>query len=383
LQQAGNRAHRPVQPIPAPRARCGEDPGKEATATRRDEAQVIDLFRRAAGGVSEAVRVGMGDDAAVLRAGDDRDWVVTQDALVEDVHFRRAWMDPVSLGWKTMAVSLSDLAAMGAEPKAAFLSMALPMGVSEAWLRGLAQGVRQCLRAVGHGAVLAGGDTVQSPDRIFLDGVLMGTVARGGAVRRDTARAGDRLVVTGSVGGSAAGLRLLETGMLRPAAERGQGAALDPRVPANQAWAVGRAWARHVRPRPRVRQGWVLAKWASAMVDLSDGLAAAVHVLCDASRLGAVVWADRIPVDPALRGVAPYLGVDARRLALTGGEDYELLCAIPADRLAALPPRLEGVGWTEVGTLTGEHAGRTLMANGVAEPLPHGYDAFRTMGVEA
>lgn len=349
---------------------------------RRDEAHAIEIFRRAAGGVSSAVRLGVGDDAAILHAGSGRDWVVTQDALVEDVHFRRRWMDPVSLGWKTMAVSLSDLAAMGAEPKAAFLSLALPLDVSDAWLGALAQGIRRCLVTLGEGAVLAGGDTVHSPDRLYLDGVLMGTVATGCAVRRDTARAGDRLVVTGSVGGAAAGLHLLERGMVRPDGGHADLSALSSSGSPRERWAARRAWARHVRPRPRVPQGRMLSGVASAMVDLSDGLAGAVHALCDASRLGAVVWADRIPVDPALRRLAPHLSVDPVALALTGGEDYELLCAVPPDRLPALPPRLAGVTWTEVGTLTGADAGRTLMTNGGPEPLPRGYDAFHTTGVE-
>lgn len=325
------------------------------------EGEVIRILATAAGGVGGPVRVGIGDDAAVLRPSDGAEWIVTQDALVEDVHFRRRWMDPESLGWKAMAVSVSDLAAMGAEPRAALLTLALPDDLGEGWVRGVARGVARCLGR--YGVRLAGGDTVRSPDRIFLDGVLMGETPQGLAVTRGAARAGDRLVVTGSLGGAALGLELLEQG-----AE-----GVDDRERA----AFARLRGRLLRPMPRVGAGLTLRPVATAMADLSDGLAGAVTAICEASDLGVILDGARLPIDPVVRKRAAGLGRDPLALAVWGGEEYELLFTAPAEALVRLPRRLGGVHWTEIGELVPRAEERILLRDGMREDLGHGYDAFR------
>lgn len=332
------------------------------------EGEVIRILTEAGQGPGGRVRIGIGDDAAVLRPSPGMDWVVTQDALVEDVHFRRRWMDAESLGWKTMAVSLSDLAAMGAEPRAAFLTLALPEGSDADWVRGLARGVARCLAR--YGARLAGGDTVRSPDRIFVDGVLMGEVPQEGAIRRDSARVGDRLLVTGYLGGAALGLRLVEGG--QNPEEVAAATVTDADREASR-----RARARLLRPQPRVEAGVAVRHVATAMADLSDGLAGAVTALCEASGVGATLDASHLPVDPAVRTHGPALGLDPVSLAVWGGEDYELLLAVPSGTPERLPRFLGEVRWTEIGEVVGAGEGRTLLRNGVREELGVGYDAFR------
>ncbi len=339
------------------------------------ESDVIRVLKEAAEARSTGsnVRLGIGDDAAVLAVEPGMEWVLTQDALVEDIHFRRAWTDPVSLGWKAMAVSLSDLAAMGARPVAAFLTLALPEGLPSAFITELAMGVARCLKR-GGAASLAGGDTVRSPDRLFLDSVLVGTVPAGRAVLRHTAKAGDHLVVTGSIGGASLGLRLLEDpGALRDPDVRGRTGS-DGTDGILQA--VSRLTRRQLRPVPRVRAGSALSRRASAMADLSDGLAGAVHALCDASGLGVEVHARRLPVDPAVQKLAPLLQLDPEAVALSGGEDYELLAAVSPDALAHMPRTFGGLMWTDVGILTEPEKGRWLVREQRRIPLTAGYDAF-------
>lgn len=341
------------------------------------EAEVIGILAARAGEARGSVRLGIGDDAAVLTPGPDEDWVVTQDALVEDVHFRRRWMDPESLGWKVMAVSLSDLAAMGAHPRAAFLTLALPDDLGGDWISAFANGVGRCLERFG--AVLAGGDTVRSLGALFMDACLIGVVPRGRAVARSTGRPGDRLVVTGSVGAAALGLRLLEDARVPDAVSGATGTSGNraDRAEANRIEdARNRARTRQTRPVPRVLAGQMLAPFASAMADLSDGLAGAVHALCDASGTGASLDASCIPIDEAVRVLTQDHGRPALDLALWGGEDYELLAAVPPDRLSELPVDLGNVGWTEIGLLTPQDKGRTLHRDGMDELLSTGYDAF-------
>jgi thiamine-monophosphate kinase len=280
--------------------------------------------------------LGIGDDAALLSVGGTA--VVTQDLLVEGVHFRRSTTSMRDLGHKALAVNLSDLAAMAAEPVAALVGLCLTPGVGDAEVDDLYEGVEAL--AARHGVTVAGGDVSAGP-ALVLAVTAVGRAGDGVApVRRAGARAGDLLCATGALGAAAAGLLLLE----RPA--------LASRVPEPTA---ERLRAAHLRPQPRLEAGRALARaGARAMMDVSDGLALDALRMARASGLRALVELDALPLAEGVAEVAAAVGRDPRVLAATGGEDYELLAALPPGDLdaarAALDCPLTPVGRLEAGT---------------------------------
>jgi thiamine-monophosphate kinase len=252
----------------------------------------------------EGVRVGIGDDAAVLRPPPGADLVATVDAVVEGVHFTGRFT-PEEIGWKALAVNLSDLAAMGARPLWALVALATPAPADVARLARVGRGLAACARR--HGVAVAGGN-VTAARELSLTVTVVGAVARGRALLRSGGRPGDLLAVTGTLGDAALGLR--------PGAPR---ALLD----------------RQRRPRPRLALGAGAAGVASAAIDLSDGLLQDLGHLCAASGTGARVDAGSLPLSSAYRRAAR--GARAPlEAALSGGEDYELLLAVPPARLARL-----------------------------------------------
>jgi len=278
-----------------------------------DEATVISrYFARPGGG---DVVLGIGDDAAVLRLPRGRDLVVATDALYEDIHFPRG-TPARAIGHRALAVNLSDLAAMGAEPLWATLALALPVARAP-WLSEFSRGLRAL--AEGFGVRLVGGDTVRGP--LSMTVTVLGSVRPGRAVTRDGARPGDGVWVTGHPGDAVAG-RLL------PAGRRGRDAAALRR--------------RFLYPLPRVAEGRALAGIASAMMDVSDGLHDDLGKLLRASGCAADLDAGALPLSAPLLRVA---GEEAgRQCALTGGDDYELLFTVPAAREARL--RRLAAGWS-------------------------------------
>ena len=308
------------------------------------ELALVEAIRRRAlrgrsGGA--AVRLGIGDDCAVLRPKAGREICVTTDFSLEGVHFRRDWHAPQSAGHRCLARGLSDLAAMGAEPMAVFLSLALPAGTKQAWVDGFLDGLLAL--ADRHGVALAGGDTAQSPGGIAADILAVGQVARGGARLRSGARAGDRLYVTGALGGAAAELLAVERspGRFRRIAQA------EPGHP-------------HLFPEPRVAAGKRLSGLASAMIDVSDGLSTDLTHLCEASGLAAEIDGAALPVHPlAMEAERRGFAGSAEDLALHGGEDYELLfTARPGVRI---PRRIEGVAVTQIGTLRRGRRGQVVL----------------------
>ena len=261
----------------------------------------FDLIRRfivadgdAAGGAGEGdVPVGPGDDAAVLRDG----WVVTTDLSVEDVHFRRAWMDDREVGYRAAVAALSDLAAMAATPVAVLVSLAAPPD-GDVDLEAVNRGVVEAAREVG--AEVVGGDLTRSPGPLFIDVAALGRTAW--PVQRDGAEPGDHVWVTGTLGASAAAVRLWEAGE-------------EPPETLRSAW---------VRPPSRVEAARCLVEQevVDALIDLSDGLVGDAGHVAAASGVRIVLEADAIPVDPAV--VDRFGAEEARALALHGGEDYEL-----------------------------------------------------------
>lgn len=310
---------------------------------------------------------GIGDDAAVLRQRAGFDTVVTADLLVEDVDFRlgRGGISARDLGHRALAVSLSDVAAVGARPRFCLLSVGVPRGRWRGrFLEELYAGVRSL--AETHGVLIVGGDTSRTPERVVIDSIVLGEVGSGRAVLRSGARAGDQIFVTGSLGGAAAGLKILE------------GAAARESKALRRSRHLGLV-ARQLRPTPRVEWGALVGerRLASAMIDLSDGLSSDLAHLCRESGVGARVEAASLPLDPMLApaGITPD---EALALALHGGEDFELLFTASERDARKLPRELGGVPVTHVGEVTRERGKVRLVRDGRARPLrPGGFEHFR------
>ncbi len=305
-------------------------------------------------------RIAIGDDAAVLTPRRGEELVVTTDALVEDVHFRWRTTDPRSLGHKALAVNLSDVGAMGARPLGFLLTLGLPADVDGKRLDGFFAGLLALARA-SH-CPLVGGDITRSK-QLTASITALGAVARGRALLRSGARAGDRLFVTGELGGAAAGLRLLERGRVRSAAER----------------ALAR---RQIAPRPPFAVGarLVRLRLARAAIDVSDGLAQDLGHLAHESGVGARIELERLPLARGLTRAAAKLGVDPLELALAGGEDYELLFAAPAraPSAAVLSRRLQ-CRVTEIGVVTAQHRLVFTRSGREVEPSARGFEHFKAL----
>ena len=276
-------------------------------------------------GGNRALLTGIGDDCAVVRLRPAHDILVTTDFSLEGVHFRRSWHPPESVGHRCLARGLSDIAAMGGLPTAVFLSLALPAELPQRWVERFARGLLTLAR--NYGAPLAGGDTAESPHGILADIIVMGMVPRGEAVRRAGARPGDRIYVSGELGGSAAALaRMTETG-------KGK---LNPRD-----------YPGHFFPQPRIELGRALREkgLVSAMIDISDGLSTDLAHICEASGVGAEIEAEAVPRASVGKAAHP---VDLP-VALHGGEDYELLFTAPVGK--RIPSRIAGVPITRIGNV--------------------------------
>jgi len=334
------------------------------TVSDLGEHALIDRVRARTGAPPTFVRLGIGDDAAAIEPARGELEVITTDALVEHVHFRRDWTDARSIGIKAVAVNLSDLAAMGAKPRVILLSLILPPTLPVDDFDALVDGV--VATATAAGAVLVGGNIARSPGPLVVDVTAMGAVGRRRLLTRSGAKAGDELYVTGAVGGAATGLALLTAGI-----DRG---AIDAQAAA--------CVARYERPEARLRFGHIVAasKSASACMDLSDGLADAARQIASACGTGVVLEAAAIPLEPgSTRWAERNPGTDAVREALAGGEDYELLFAVPRRRRRAFLGAVRlcrPVPVTLVGRLTSE-PGSKLSRDGVLSDLNFGFRHFQ------
>ena len=297
-----------------------------------------------------AITIGIGDDSAVLRVRAGCDTLITTDLTLEGVHFRRDWHPADSVGHRCVARGLSDIAAMGGEPVAVFLSLALPREVPQSWVERFARSLIRV--AQEYGATLAGGDIAESLAGIVADIVVIGTVPAGKAILRSGARPGDRIFISGQLGGStAAVLKMSAGGRLNP---------LDYR--------------RHFYPDPRIELGRILRDkgLATAMIDTSDGLSTDLAHICEESGVGAQLDASLIP---RARAGRPAREVDLA-LALHGGEDYELLfTAPPAKRV---PRQIRGVTLTQIGEIIRGRRVSLRNSEGSAHKLePRGWEHFR------
>ncbi len=305
------------------------------------ELALIERIRSGVRAKNAAVRVGIGDDCAVLRVTEGSELLVTTDFCLEGRHFRRDWHTAQSAGHRCLARGLSDVAAMGGRPVAAFLSLALPNGFDEAWFAGFMEGLESL--AEEHGVELAGGDTAEAPGtEILADVMVVGMAPKGKAMRRVGARVGDGVYVTGTLGGAAAELA---------------------------AMAAGEPWAHEGRPQsfpePRLSVGKELARrgFATACMDLSDGLSTDLRHLCKASGVRAEIDLERLPVAAGA----------TLEQALHGGEDYELLFTAMAG--VRVPAMIAAVPVTRIGTVLGGD-GAMVQVVGGAELRIGGWEHF-------
>jgi thiamine-monophosphate kinase len=298
---------------------------------------------------------GIGDDCAILPQQSGRNTLVSTDMLIEGTHFLRRDISPYDLGWKSAAVNISDIAAMGGHPTATFLSLALPATITTEWTDEFLRGYAELSERFG--VPLLGGDTTASPDRICINVTVLGECPSvRGALLRSGARKGDVICVTGALGDSAAGLKAILDGVKR-----------DPDVQ--------RLIDRHYRPTPRVPEGEQLrmALGVNAMMDLSDGLASDLQHILDASEVDAEIDVTAIPLSPALKRVCAAQGWDPVRLAVSGGEDYELLftCTPQTERLLS-------VSHFVIGKVTDRARGDARITwRGARRPVAPGFDHFK------
>jgi len=313
------------------------------------------------------VRVGSGDDAAVTVPGGAT--ATSVDAVVDGVHFRRGQASPGQIGHKALAAALSDLAAMGAEPGEAYVVLGAPPDLSEDECVELLDGMVGLARSTG--TDVAGGDLTRARE-LFLALTVVGHAPRAeDFVSRAGARPGDALVLTGELGAAAAGLALLEDPQLATALR------VDPPIGGSNSHPADALRARQLKPEPRLGAGRALAAaGATAMIDVSDGLGADAAHLAEQSGVRLRIDAGLAPLAPGVREVAERAGKDPWRLALGGGEDYELLATLPPERLAEARNAVretEGIELTEIGeALAGE--GVEIRLPDGAELKPEGFD---------
>ena len=306
----------------------------------RSEFDFINALRQR---VASSAVAGIGDDAAVFRNNAGKETVVSTDLLVEDIDFRRTTTPPYLLGHKALAVSLSDLAAMGSRPLWALVSIGMPEDVwqtdfvdrmYDGWLD----------LANRYGVQLIGGDTSRTNEHIVIDSIAIGECSAGMAVKRTGASVGDQIFVTGSLGAAAAGLRLIE-----------RGAHLAEQNLADEdSQKLDHVLLRQLRPEPRVGWGIVLGeeRMATAMIDLSDGLSSDLNHLCTASDVGALIDSALLPIDERVVELCGRRALDPLQLALHGGEDFELLFTVKPENATRLPRRVDGVEIKRIGEIT-------------------------------
>jgi thiamine-monophosphate kinase len=332
------------------------------TVGQLGERQLIERIRRRFNAPSDVLPVGIGDDAAVAPPVRGTLQVLTTDALVEGVHFDLAYSTFADVGFKALAVNSSDVAAMGGIPRLALLSLILPEALHIIDIDRLLDGFAEM--AAASRIVLAGGNITRSPGPLIVDVTVIGSVKPRRVLSRSGGRAGDVLYVSGAIGAATAGLEWLRS-RAKPAAPD------DPKL--------HECVQRHRRPAPRLRLGALAGQTraASACIDLSDGLGEAVRQLCEQSGTGAAIDAAELPIHPAAAEWFIDRGKDPILASVAGGDDYELLLAVPSRRRGRFRHVVQHaqVPLTRIGELTGDKE-IVLTRNGRREPLPGGYVHF-------
>ncbi len=285
----------------------------------------------------DGVVYGIGDDCAVIGPFGDRVLLVTTDLLIENVHFILDRIPPEHIGEKSIAVNLSDIAAMGGLPRHTFVSIAVPRLFPARVLNGIYGGIKSACKA--YGVNLLGGDTSSSPGGLFINVTAIGETNKDSVMYRRGARVGDRIYVCGTLGGSVAGLKILK-GEIPAAPEQWPSLVLM-----------------HTRPRALIKEGLTIGScgMATAMIDISDGLVADLGHVCEESKVGAEVQEDSLPISEDLLSLGKQYHVDVTEYALTGGEDYALLVTVPPESAREFEKLLEqktGAKPTDIGEIT-------------------------------
>lgn len=331
------------------------------TQSGSDENSILKRILRSAAGsrqslVGHGIRIGIGDDAALFRPNHGHETILTCDWFLEGTHFLRDKHPPDAVGWKCLARAVSDVAAMGGVPRCCLLSLALPASHTGRWLDEFLNGLRRAARKFN--CLLSGGDTTRRRE-ILINVAVVGEVRANRAVLRSGARAGDILYVSGRLGGAELGLRLL-------------------RRTKGRANTRNQLMKKHLYPEPRLALGQWLCdrRLATAMMDLSDGLSSDLPRLCAASAVGARLEGEKIPsVWVSHSNRKP--GLDSLQLALHGGDDYELLFTVPANKAGMLPRKFKSVVLTQIGKITEKPGVVLLQQNSGTRPLnPGGWDPF-------
>jgi thiamine-monophosphate kinase len=312
---------------------------------------------------------GIGDDAAVLKSLTGTDVVISTDLLVEDVDFRRETTRPELLGYKALAVSMSDIAAMGARPRWALMSIGVPKDVWESgFMDKFYEGFFQL--AGRYDVKLIGGDVSRTPEKVIIDSIVIGECPVEREVFRSGAGPGDQIYVTGFLGDAAAGLRLLDRGArLHPGATN-----------QHEGNSVDHLLLRHLQPEPRVGWGLLIGeqRMASAMIDISDGLSSDLNHLCEESGVGALVEAASLPIDHVVTEICGRRALDPLMLALHGGEDFELLFTVKPENVSRLPARVDGVSITRIGEVRTRSEGIRISEGSRTWDLePGGWEHFK------
>jgi thiamine-monophosphate kinase len=323
------------------------------------EMELIEWLKKHASSNSRGLLVGIGDDAALLKPHPGHHWAITADLTVEGIHFSQRLHPADAVGHRALARSLSDIAAMGGVPRYAVVSLVLTRQTDRDWIELFHEGMRRL--ADRFGVSIVGGDTAFGSRDAMADVTVLGEVERGRALLRSGARPGDSIFVAGKLGASALGFHVLQSG----------GRAVDPEG--------RRAVESHLYPEPQGALGRYLAsrKLASAAIDLSDGLSSDLHRLAKASKVGACVYEESLPIAAC--------GLDAsenktflRSLALHGGEDYKLLFTVHAARVKLIPPRFRGLNIYKIGEIRDHRTGVKIVRGGKLFSLkPEGYDHLR------
>jgi len=321
------------------------------------ELQLIERVRRKLPSLAKGLRIGIGDDAAVMRPRTGTDWVVTTDAFLENVHFLRQVHPPRDVGYKALARATSDIAAMGARPQYFLMSLGLPPNSTGKWLDAFLDGMATAARRFG--LSLAGGDTTSYPT-VIVNLTVIGEAEPGRAILRSGARPGDVICVSGRLGEAEMGWRLAQRGLH------------------NKKRRYRKLLRKHFHPEPRLELGqWLAARqYATSMIDTSDGLSTDLGHICEASDVGARLFEEKIPVvdvPPELRRA----GLDPLQLALDGGEDYELLFTVPKRMAARLPKKIGGATVTAIGEIM--HGNQIVLVDARGQDKavkPGGWDSF-------
>jgi thiamine-monophosphate kinase len=322
----------------------------------RTENEFVRWVRGWAGHPGGRVRLGIGDDAALVEETAGQELILTTDMTLEGVHFRRDLHPPRAVGHRALARSLSDIAAMGGTPRFALVSLALSRRATRPWVEDFCRGFAALARRFA--VPLIGGDTAVVAGRTMIDVIVVGEVPPGKALRRSGARPGDQIFVSGELGLSALGLRLLKSRSLSSGGLAGGAAAIRF----------------HLYPEPRCALGRYLSerRLVSALIDLSDGLSTDLARLCEASGVGARLWSDRLP-GPRLADRQESLN-----LILHGGEDYQLLFTVPPHKVSRIPKCFRHLPLSRIGEIQHGRGVRLTDADGRLKPLnPGGWDYFR------